>query len=139
MSNEKTPPQQPNINIESTENLLVASELLLMNLPPEVITTTADKVRLCLTVNLNKMEKKQRWLTPFSILIVILVALISSNFKDMGVDASTWKAIFIIAGIGSFLWLLYSLKEAFCSVKIEDIINELKKDSESMIKIIKSK
>jgi hypothetical protein len=139
MSNEKTPPQKPGINTESTENLVVASELLLMNLPPEVIATTADKVRLCLTVNLNKIEKKQRWITPLSILIVILVALISSNFKDMGFDASTWKAIFIIAGIGSFGWLLYSLKEAFCSVKIEDIINELKKDSESMVKFIQSK
>jgi len=137
MNKDETSPQKSDINIGPTENLAVASELLLMNLPPEVITTTADKVRLCLTVHLNKMERKQRWLTPLSILVVIIVALISSTFKDMVFDASTWKAIFIIAGFCSFCWLIYSLKEAFRSVKIEDIISELKKDSESMVKFVK--
>ena len=137
MNTEKTPPQESNINIGSIKGLVVASEVHLMNLPQEVIVTTEDKVRLCLSQHLKRMEKKKRWVAPFGILAAIILALVTSTFKDWGLDAATWRAIFIIAGVLSLSWLIYSVKEALGSEKIEDIIGELKKGSESMIKLVK--
>ena len=137
MSTGETPPQKSDINIGSTEDLVVVSQVHLMNLPQEVITTTEDKVRLCLSEHLKRMEKKRGWFTPLGILVALIATLITTNFKDAGLDAATWKAFFIIATVLSFGWLIYSVIKALRSEKIEDIIGELKKHSDSLIKFVK--
>ncbi len=83
------------------------------------------------------MEKKRGWVTPLGILLAVIAMLITTNFKDAGLDAATWKAFFIIAAILLFVWLIYSVIEALRSEKIEDIIGELKKHSESSLKLVK--
>ena len=133
----KTPPQKANINAGSTTNLETFSELYLTNLPQDVITTTEDKVRLCLSEHLKRMEKKKGWVTPLSMLISFTLILITTSFKDVGLDAATWKAIFIIADVVALVWLAYAVRDALSSVKMEDIIEELKTHSESMIKFVK--
>ncbi len=70
-------------------------------------------------------------------LISFTLILITASFKDAGFDAATWRAIFIIADVIAFVWLVYAVKEALFSLKIEDLIEELKKHSESMIKFVK--
>lgn len=138
MNNEKKPPQQSNINIGSVEGLVNVSEVHL-NVSQEVIVTTEDKIRLCLSKHLGKMEKKKGWIAPLGILLTIILTLSTSNFTDMGFKAATWQAVFIISGIISFIWLLYSVKDALQSEKVEDIISELKKDSKSIKKLESSK
>lgn len=133
---ETTPPKE-GIETGSTADLVVASELYLINLPPDVITTTEDKVRLCLSEHLKKMEKKKSWVTPLGILLALIATLITTNFKDVGLAAPTWQAIFIIAAILSSVWLIFSVIEASRSEKIEDIISELKRHSKSMVKYVK--
>jgi len=137
MNIEKTPPQEARINIGSTKDLETVSELYLTSLPQDVITTTEDKVRLTLADYLKKMEKKKSWLTPLGLMISFTLTLMTSSFKDLGLSAATWKAIFIIGVIGAFIWLIYSIIEASRSVKIEDVISELKKHSDGMIKFVK--
>ncbi len=138
MSPDKIPPQEAHINIGSTKDLETISELYLTNLPQDVITTTEDKLHLCLEQHLKKMEKKKSWITPLGLLISFALTLISANFKDTAfVDAATLKAIFIIAEIIFFGWLVYSVIESLRSEKIEDVIGELKKHSESMIRSVK--
>ena len=83
------------------------------------------------------MEKKKSWVTPLGVFLALIATLITTNFKDVGLDAETWLAIFIIATILSFGWLIYSVIEAKRSEKIEDIIGELKKHSDSLIKFVK--
>jgi hypothetical protein len=137
MNIEKTPPQEARINIGSTKDLETVSELYLTSLPQDVITTTEDKVRLTLADYLKKMEKKKSWLTPLGLMISFTLTLMTSSFKDLGLSAATWKAIFIIGVIAAFIWLIYSIIEASRSVKIEDVISELKKHSDGMIKFVK--
>lgn len=137
MNTGETPPQKSDINTGSTEDLVVVSQVHLMNLPQEVITTTEDKVRLCLSEHLKRMEQKRGWVTPLGILVALIATLMTTNFKDAGLDAATWKAIFIIATGLSFGWLIYSVIKALRSEKIEDIIGELKKHSDSLIKFVK--
>jgi hypothetical protein len=137
MSIEKTPPPKARISIGSTEDLETISELYLTNLPQDVITTTEDKVRLTLSDYLKKMEKKRGWLTPMGLLISFTLTLMMSGFKDWGLSADTWKAIFIIGDIIFFIWLVYAVIQSFRSIKLDDVIAELKKHSESMIKFVK--
>jgi hypothetical protein len=131
MNNDKKPPQQTNINIGGIEGLVDVSEVHL-NVSQEVIVTTEDKIRLCLSEHLGKMEKRKSWITPLGILLTIIVTLSTSNFIDKLFKAATWQAVFVIAGVISLIWLIYAIKDALKSEKVEDIVAELKKDSKSI-------
>ena len=137
MSIEKTPPPEARISVGSTKDLETISELYLTSLPQDVITTTEDKLRLTLSDYLRKTEKKKGWITPMGLLISFSLILMMSSFKDWGLSADTWKAIFIIGDIIFFGWLVYTVIESFRSVKLDDVISELKKHSDSMIKFVK--
>ena len=134
---EKTPPQESHITIGSSKDMETVSELYLTSLPQDVITTTEDKVRLTLMGYLKKTEKKKGWLTPMGLTISLTLTLMMSAFKDWGLTADTWKAVFVIGDIASAAWLVYAVVESFRSVKLDDVIAELKKHSESMIKFVK--
>ncbi len=133
MNDEKKPPQETNINIGSVEGLVNVSEVHL-NVSQEVIVTTEDKIRLCLSKHLDNMGKKRGWIAPLGILLTIILTLVTSDFTDMGFDAPTWQAIFVVSGIISLMWFLNSVKNALKSEKAEDIIGELKRDSKSIKK-----
>jgi hypothetical protein len=81
------------------------------------------------------MEKKRGWIAPFGIFIAIVVTLVTTTFKDIGLDAATWQAIFIIVGIISFGWFVGSIKGALQSENLEEIVHELKKGSQVKDKI----
>ena len=129
MNSERTPPRQIITSSDFIERLITNSEVY-QNVSQKFIITTEDKLRLCLSEHLKQLEKKRSWVAPLGILITIIVTLVTSNFKKVGLDAATWQAIFIIAGLIALGWFIYSVKEAWQSEKIEDIIDELKKDSQ---------
>lgn len=133
----KTPPPEARITIGSSKDMETVSELYLTSLPQDVITTTEDKVRLILMDYLKKMEKKKGWLTPMGLTISLTLTLMMSAFKDFGLTADTWLAIFIIGDVVSAAWLVYAVVQSFRSVKIDDVIVALKKHSETMIKFVK--
>jgi phosphoglycerol transferase MdoB-like AlkP superfamily enzyme len=137
MNIEKAPPPDIRINTGTTRDLETVSELYLTNLPQDVISTTEDKLRLTLSEYLKKTERKKAWITPLGLSISLTLTLMTSTFKDLILSAATWKAIFVIAVIAALVWLIYSIVGAFQSVKIDDIIAELKKHSETMIKFVK--
>jgi hypothetical protein len=137
MSIGKMPPQESHISVGSSKDMETVSELYLTSLPQDVITTTEDKVRLTLLNYLKKTEKRRAWLTPLGLMISLTLTLMMSAFKNWGLTQDTWKAIFIIGDIASFIWLVYAVIQSFRSVKLDDVIAELKKHSESMIKFVK--
>jgi hypothetical protein len=137
MTIQRKPPKGSNITIGSSKDMETVSELYLTSLPQDVITTTEDKVRLTLLNYLKKLEKKKAWLTPMGLTISLTLTLMMSAFKDWGLSAATWQAVFIIGDIAAFSWLISAVIGAFRSVNIDDVISELKKHSDSMIKFVK--
>jgi hypothetical protein len=137
MGIEKTPPQESSISIGTSKDMETISELYLTSLPQDVITTTEDKLRLALMRYLKKMEKKKGWLTPMGLTISLTLTLMMSAFKNWGLTADTWKAIFILGDGASIIWFIFAVIESLRSVKLDDVIAELKKHSESMIKFVK--
>lgn len=107
---------------------LVSVERVSLNLSQSVIVTTEDKLRLRLHAYISLTEKTKEWIAPCSLLISLLLALISADFKDFLLPSATWKAIFIISAILSLLWLLLSLRKAFNSRSIDTLIEEIKSD-----------
>jgi threonine/homoserine/homoserine lactone efflux protein len=102
-----------------------------LNVKQALIITTEDRVRIHLSNHLSKVEKRKGWIAPSGILLSIIVTLITAKFKDGSIifSASTWEAIFVIAGILCFGWLIYAGWQAWKSESIDDLIERLKRES----------
>jgi hypothetical protein len=126
---EKTSPQST--IIPGNLGTLVDVSEVHLNVKQALIITTEDRVRIHLSSHLSKVEKRKAWIAPLGILLTIITTLITSKFKDANIifSASTWEAIFVIAGIFSLVWLLYAIRQACKSESIDDLINRLKRES----------
>lgn len=105
---------------------LVSVERVSFNINQSVIVTTEDKIRLTLDSYLKNTKKKSEWVAPLSLLIAIITTLVTTTFNDFLLSDATWKAIFIIAGIGSAGWLFQTLLALRDKATIEDLIDEIK-------------
>ncbi len=98
-----------------------------VNVQQIFITTTEDRLRICLGNHLKRLESKREWMVPAGIFLTLLITLTTTDTKDfISVNASTWQAIYIISTILSFIWLTVSLRNAFLHASLEDILVELK-------------
>lgn len=129
--------EENNQNEQKDHSLFVKQMLeveVYPNLSQQVIMTTEDRLKLCLKENMKKAEKKNDWITPFSLLIAIITSFVTASFKDFIVSSKTWEAIFILVGIGSLVWLGLTIKNAFFKIDVEKIIEELKTNQDKSSK-----
>ena len=96
------------------------------NVSQEYITTTADKIRICLHKHIEHLGKRRAWTTPLGILLTILLTFSTTTFKEAILSAQTWQAVFIISGIISGIWLVITLRQIPKAEDEEDIIRALK-------------
>jgi hypothetical protein len=101
------------------------------NVSQEMIIVTEDKVRLCLTNYLAKLEKRQAWLAPFGILVATVGALVTADFKmtRLGLDGPVWQAVFVMTAGLSLIWLVRCLSQLVGAVSIDDVIRDLKAET----------
>lgn len=79
------------------------------NVKSDLIEITEDKLENILLKHLQRLGTRRSWITPLSLFITTLLAILSATFGDMlGIEAPVWKAIFLLASIASFLWLIAS-------------------------------
>lgn len=119
---------------ENQEGRFVTSEIpiskIYENTAQDLIITTEDKIRICLLTHVTYMERRKEWIAPLGLLFTIFITLTTTSFNTaFNVDPSTWKAIFIIGGFLSFIWLIISIYQALNSKGVDDIITELKPKS----------
>ena len=69
---------------------------LYTNVNQEYIYITKDKLKLALIESEKKMMDKKAWITPFSIFVSTLIALLTPNFNVCILQKDVWKAIFIM-------------------------------------------
>lgn len=100
------------------------------NTTTQLITITADKLKLILLNHLEKVESAKVWQAPLGIVITIVLVFCSSTFKEaFSVPADSWRAIFLIGGVMALTWLLISLWRIRKSVTIDDVIDVIKNKS----------
>jgi hypothetical protein len=96
---------------------------------PEVFECSTDRAKRVLMQHGRTLNGGKDWIAPFSLLLALLTALISSDFKKaLGLDPSTWKAVFVISLIFSVCWLakvlFYTWKNRH--VNIDVIVEKLR-------------
>ena len=105
---------------------MVSVERVSLNISQSVIVTTEDKMRLSLDSYIKKQSRKTDWIAPFSLLVAILATFATASFHDFIFDAATWKAMFLMTGIGSLVWLIKSLYFLKNPLTIDDLIEDIR-------------
>ena len=74
---------------------------------------------------LGNIEKRNQWQTPLAIFLMIVVTFATTSFKTFIFGAAVWQSSFLIVGVVSFFWLVYTLIKRPKAKQISDIIKEL--------------
>lgn len=92
-----------------------------------LIQITEDKLRLVLMEHLSKLESKRRWHVPLGVLLALVPVFLTSDFKDVwSIEKTTWKAFFMFTSLGATVWLLYTVRWAFGSVTLDELVQRIK-------------
>lgn len=100
------------------------------NTDQEIIVVTEDKLWRCLRSHQDLLKAKNDWLAPAGIFCTLVATLFAADFTTFVVEASVWNAMYIMAALLSFGWLLISVKNAYSHRNEGDI--------EGIIKILKT-
>ncbi|NRF17533.1 hypothetical protein [Vibrio coralliilyticus] len=77
------------------------------NVDQEVIQITEDKLENILIKYAKNLSLRDSWLGPLSIVLTVIITLSTATFSEtFGIEPAVWKALFVIIGCVSFLWLL---------------------------------
>lgn len=115
------------INIELNDN-----RNIFQNTSQDYIVTTKDKLELVLLKTKKCLASKDSWQTPLGLFISCLLTLLTTNFKDFFLPANVWAAIFVIATVFCFIWLVKTLYNLYINRNkgdIEYIIKKIIKES----------
>jgi protein-S-isoprenylcysteine O-methyltransferase Ste14 len=125
-----TDPQHAQFEKSFAKNIIQSSKTH-VNLGQDIIVTTEDKVRLCMTHHAQRMSNKTAWIGPVSLLVTILLVLLTAVFHDtMGIPKDTWHAIFLLAAAATLIWSIVAIIKALrTSTSIDKIVDELKPSS----------
>lgn len=81
-----------------------------VNTRSNVIQITEDKLDNILMKHLECCKTSKSWLTPFTLLITVILVLSTAEFKDsFNVDSEVWTAIFMILTVVFTIWLIITL------------------------------
>jgi uncharacterized membrane protein YesL len=100
------------------------------NTKTDFIEITEDKLENILIKFLQDFKDSSGWLTPFTIFLTLLVAILTADFKEfLEIPKEIWCAIFYICLILSFCWFIYMVYIAYIKrkkVKIDYLIRKIK-------------
>jgi len=109
---------------------LNASSVNYNNISQGIIHITEDKLHVILLKYEEKNKKFYSWTTPLGVFISCLVATITSSFDNaFWFSSDTWKAIFVLCSLFSFIWFIFSGCKAWRNRNdrgIEHLIEEIK-------------
>ena len=113
--------------IGAASQVMQDTSIVYSNVSQEIIITTDDKIRLCLIDHLSKMEKKNGWVAPLGILLTIGIVFPTTTFREfLFLNPDVWKAIFVIGGILSFIWLIRAFIQSRQSTSLTDVVLKIK-------------
>ena len=101
------------------------------NLDQVGIAITEDRLKLCLHKVIGNLGTKREWWTPVALLVTLVLALTTAEFKDQfAFSAATWEAFFLLLTVISFIWTGVALwKASKVKVSVESIVSEIKQQS----------
>ena len=97
------------------------------NVDQQIIQITSDKLTIILKEYNESQEKSTDWKNPLSIAITIIIVLLTTEFKNaLFIEASVWKAIFVISLAACLIWLIKSVYHIKHKTTIPQVIERIK-------------
>lgn len=108
----------------------IADELVTYtNIKQELVITTVDKLKLCLIEHKDHLRSRREWIGPASLLVAFVTTLAVADFRTaLGLDAATWKAMFLIAMLltgGLTVLLLLRAGRSFKKRGLDPLIDKI--------------
>lgn len=128
MSETTTEKEDPTKNRDIVLGYLPQVSGVYLNVSQNLIVITEDKLRIHLSKSTKKMEKRGGWMAPLGIFVSLLLSILTADFKNFGLESSTWEAMFIIGAVASFLWLAYALLQRLHVETVDEVIERIKKE-----------
>ena len=92
------PPQNKakglDINSELVDDLA-----LNVNVKQEVVITTVDKLKICLTDHRDALLAGREWVSMLGLSLSLFATLTAATFSDLWMPAEYWGATYLIAGL----------------------------------------
>ncbi|WP_296222087.1 hypothetical protein [Pseudomonas sp. UBA2684] len=102
------------------------------NVSQDVVVITVDRLRILITTHIEFVEKSTGWQAALGVFISLVAALSTADFKEtFNVAGDVWKALFIIATIISFAWLVRGVVYYFKAEKIESLLGKITASDET--------
>ena len=99
-----------------------------------VISVTEDRLENVLSSHFSRLNKSKDWIGAVALTLTLLIVLVTSQFKDILLDAPTWKALFIFLFLASALYSIYTIANAIrYRDSVKNIIRDLKSPSSDRI------
>lgn len=98
------------------------------NTSQELINIYSDKLKLILKDYTDAICDRTSWLTPFGLLISIVLTFVTADFKPraMGMNADFWAAIFFMLGVICIIWLVISILKLKRAISVDDVVETIK-------------
>jgi len=114
---------------DGLQKMIVENSKVKSSLGEIIIISTEDKIELCLMKHLGDLENKSGWITPFGLLLTVILTFLTTNFKEWYLSKEAWQAVFLIAGAIFLGWLIIAVIKAWRTKSVKDILEEIKKSS----------
>jgi len=99
------------------------------NVEPEILAITLDKLKIVLLENERRIVSAQEWQTPITLLCTIILVFCTADFTKsfFAIKAEVWEAIFIVAAILSFFWLVVAFYRCAHRMSADELIDCMKR------------
>lgn len=106
---------------------LINNDGISTNTSTHVIAISQDKLLRILDKYTDKVIKNTKWITPFSIGLTILAALLTSDFKDfLSIPALGWKTLFIIGLAVCACFSIFFIFKKQSTPTVDELVDEIK-------------
>lgn len=123
MSSSNTPPAI------STDNPMV--DQFYDNMQSNVIRITEDKLKVILLENKERIDKKSNFWTPLVLLITLILALCSTEFKEfLSIPKEYWGGFFMFCTLGAVIWLVIELKKIKKVLTVDELAEKIRAQTE---------
>ncbi len=97
------------------------------NLAQEVIITNEDKLRLCILKHIDSLTVRASWVAPVSLFVTFATVLTTAKFRLFVLPAATWRAVFVLGTVLTFLWSVYAVRRAYgAKADIDTLVGDIK-------------
>ena len=96
------------------------------NLSQGTIIVSEDRVRLILLQHVTRIVAADRWIGATGVMATLIATFCTTTFRDFGLTAATWRAVFIVAALLNLAWLIQTLRQARRAPSLDDLVREIK-------------